>query len=292
MNRNAQGQPIQLRVPSTSDLGALAIEGVKSFARRNKVVTGSYLFGLLVLIIAGTGTQLTFEQRREYNRIMSTIDLEAEYDASSKYAYANQAYRATKGWFTCDSLCTRNKNRMDNAKLVLDEIRAEGNNRMSDAKATAGLFSEIGVGEVKDSFWEYFASGKKFAKRQSMWDAMFIGMRSMSRDESMVEYALKVLMQFLINFSMGLVMALFIFTFGLWSIIKSYQPNPVTAVAFFLSAVCAAWAFVATYLFLLYGAAAGSVYGVAKLTENQMRIQGERGGGNARRNMGNRPHYQ
>ena len=43
---------------------------------------------------------------------------------------------------------------------------------MSDAKILAGLFSEVGVGEVTDSFWRYFASGKKFAKRQSMWDAM------------------------------------------------------------------------------------------------------------------------
>ena len=38
----------------------------------------------------------------------------------------------------------------------------------------------------------------------------FMGMRSMSRDESMVEYMLKMLMQVLINFSMGLIMALFV----------------------------------------------------------------------------------
>ena len=46
--------------------------------------------------------------------------------------------------------------------------------RMSDAKSVAGLFSEVGVGEVTDSFWGYFASGKQFAKRQSMWDAMWV----------------------------------------------------------------------------------------------------------------------
>lgn len=97
---------------------------------------------------------------------------------------------------------------MNTKKQIWDEIKAEGNARMSDAKSVAGLFSEVGVGEVTDTFWEYFASGKQFAKRQSMWDAMFMGMRSMSRDESMVEYMLKMLMQVLINFSMGLVMAL------------------------------------------------------------------------------------
>jgi len=61
---------------------------------------------------------------------------------------------------------------MDNAKAVLDEIKAEGYARMSDAKKVAGIFSEVGVGEVKDSFWDYFQSGKQFAKRQTMWDAL------------------------------------------------------------------------------------------------------------------------
>lgn len=290
MNRNGQAAPVQVAIPDAADLGALVLQGVKAFARKNKVITGSYLFGILVMIVAGSGTKLNYDQRREYNRIMNTIDLQAEYEASNKYYQARQAYQATKGWFwSCDSLCTRNKQRMDHEKHVLDEIRAEGNNRMSDAKATAGLFSEIGVGEVKDSFWSYFHQGKQFAKRQSMWDAMFIGFRSMSRDESMLEYAFKLLIQFLINFSLGLIMALFIFMFGLWNIVKSYQPNPITAVAFFLSAVCAAFAFVATYLLALYGAAAGSVYGVAKIAESQVRLQN---GGGARPNVRNHPHYQ
>ncbi len=60
----------------------------------------------------------------------------------------------------------------------------------------------IGVEEVQDSFWGYFNAGKQFAKRQSMWDAMFMGIRRIGRDESIVEYALKVLLQVLINFSM------------------------------------------------------------------------------------------
>jgi len=125
-----------------------------------------------------------------------------------------------------------------------------------------------------------------------MWDAMFMGMRSMGRDESMLEYGLKVLLQVLINFSMGLVMALIFFMFGLWSIVKSYQPNPLTALAFFLTAACAAFAFVATYLFALYGAAAGGIYGVAKIAESQMRLEGGANRNRNRRNMQNHAHYQ
>jgi hypothetical protein len=103
--------------------------------------------------------------------------------------------------------------------------------------------------------------GKQFAKRQSMWDAMFIGMRQMhrGRDETWVEYGLKLLLQVLINFSMGLIMALVFFVGGLISIIRSYQANPLFCVFFFVSATAAAMSFVATYLLAVYGAAAASV---------------------------------
>jgi len=289
MNNNNQNV---VHLPGAADVGTIAIRAASNFARRNKVITTSYLFGLLILIIGGTGSKLTWDQRRQYERIMNSIDLEAENNAYNQYYYSKSAYDRSKGWFTCDAVCTRYKNKMQKDKAILDGIRREGHNRMSDAKATAGIFSEIGVGEVKDSFWEYFASGKRYAKRQSMWDAMFMGMRSMGRDESMLEYGLKVLLQVLINFSMGLVMALIFFMFGLWSIVKSYQPNPLTALAFFLTAACAAFAFVATYLFALYGAAAGGIYGVAKIAESQMRLEGGANRNRNRRNMQNHAHYQ
>jgi len=254
----------QIALPEPGDVGQMIVRGASAFARRHKVVTGGYLLGLVVLLLVGSGTKLNYDQMREYNKIMNSIDVQAEYDASNDFWRADQAYRASKGWFTCDSLCQRNKQRMENARYRLDEIRKEGNLRMSDAKSVAGLFSEVGVGEVQDSFWAYFSRGKQFAKRQSMWDAMFMGMRSMGRDESMIEYGLKVLMQVLMNFSVGLVMALFI------------------------SAACAAFAFVASYLLAMYGAAAGGVYGVLKVAEGNLRLQeGNRG----RQHMHNRPHY-
>ena len=291
-----------------SDIGTLALSTVKNFSKRHRVITTSYLWGLttlLLIALLGGGTKLTVDQSRQYNRIMNTIDLQAEYSASSAYHSAYNNYYHSKGWISCDAHCQHYKRIMERKKYEWDEIKAEGNARMSDAKSVAGLWSEVGVGEVTDSFWEYFSHGKRFAKRQSMWDAMFMGMRSMSRDESMVEYCLKMLMQVLINFSMGLLMALFIFIFGLWKIVQTYQPNPLTALFFFLTASCAAFAFVSTYLFAMYGAAAGGVYGMVKLAESNPNMinNGQRGGG--RRHIqggrvnrtrdpwgGNRAHYQ
>ena len=125
-----------------------------------------------------------------------------------------------------------------------------------------------------------------------MWDMLFMGMRSMSRDESFLEYAMKILFQVLINFSIGLIMALVFFVFGLWSIVQSYQASPLTAVLFFVLALCAGFAFVSTYLLAMYGAAGGAVYGVAKLAEGQLRLEQQRGGNQRQRNVGYRPHYQ
>jgi uncharacterized membrane protein len=116
-----------------------------------------------------------------------------------------------------------------------------------------------------------------------------MGIRKMSRDESTMEYVMKVLIQVLLNFSMGLIFALLIFIASLWGIIKSYQPNPLTALAFFIGASCAAFAFVSTYLFALFGAAAGGVYGIAKVVETNARIEQ---GGQRRQNVNNHPHHQ
>lgn len=293
-HQQQQNRPNQaLSLPSFSTVGVLVIKSISNFAKRHKVISSSYLFGVLFLLLLGSGTKLTATQLRQYNRILDSIDVQAEYDASLAYSSAMAQYRSQKGWFSCDPLCQRSKRRMEGAKAQLDAIRAEGYARMSDAKASAGIFSEVGVEEVTDSFWSYFSAGKQYAKRQSMWDALFMGMRHMGRDESFIEYALRMLIQVLINFSMGLVMALIVFVFGLWGIISSYQPNPLSAVIFFLGAACGAFAVVTTYLFLVYGAAAGSVYGVAKVVEHQARLEGHNGGARRERaNVGYRPHYQ
>jgi len=295
MNNQRPNGTVYAADHGTPSVGTLVVNGAKYFVTKNPILTSTYLLGIMVILTVGAGTQLSLDQRKQYDHIMATIDLNAEYDAADRYASAYNAYYHSKGWFSCDSYCQRNKARMEDSRRAADVVRAEGYARMSDAKKIAGLFSEIGVGEVKDSFWEKFNSGKRFAKRQSMWDAMFMGIRSISRgrDESIVEYGLKILIQVLVNFSLGLLMALVFFVFGLWTVIKSYQPSPLSAVTFFVLSTSAAFAFVTTYLLLLYGAAAGGVYGVAKLAENNMRLQAENGGQDRqRRQFQNRPHFE
>ena len=249
--------------------------------------------GWIFLLFVGTGTKLTIDQRRQYNRIMDSVNVQAEYDATMEYWRAREIYHQSRGWFwSCsDHYCRRNKANFERAEHNLNAIRAEGAARMSDAKKTAGILSEVGVGEMKDSFWQYIYQGKQFAKRQSMWDAFFIGMRQITRgrDETWLEYGLKVLMNVLLNFTMGLFMSLIFFVFGLWGIVSSYQPNPLMAVIVFCGAAAAAFAYVSSYLLAIYGAAAGGVYGFLKVVETsaQQRIQQ----GQRRERMQYRAHY-
>lgn len=273
-NANNNNQQQVAVLPEVSDVTSMVVRGATNFAKRYKVVTGSYLLGIAVLLFAGAGIPLSIDQQRQYEQIMDSVDIQAEYDASQNVYVARQNYYATKGWFwSCDPLCQRNKARMNDAERELAMIRAEGAARMSDAKKVAGIFSEVGVGETKDSFFTYFHSGKRFAKRQSMWDLFFMSIRSMhrGRDESWFEFALKVLLNVLINFSMGLLMALVFFVIGLWSIVRSYQANPIVSVLYFVGAACAAFAFVSSYLMAVYGAAGASVYGFLKLAETSSR---------------------
>ena len=183
-----------VRLPEPTELGGLVVRNVTTFARRNKAVTGFYLLGWLFLIFVGSGTRLTMQQQATYNRIMKTIDVQAEYDATEDYWKAKQLYHASQGWFwSCDGTCQRHKARMERAEAALNAIRKEGEARMRDAKHSVGVLSEVGVGEMKDVFWQYLMQGKQFAKRQSMWDALFIGIGQIARgrDETMLEYGLK-----------------------------------------------------------------------------------------------------
>jgi hypothetical protein len=264
-------------LPEPMEMGKLVVQTVIQGARRNPVLSSTYVIGILLLLIVGNGIPLTIQQSTQYNRIMDSINLQAEYKATEQYYQADQMYRHTRGFlgWSCDNTCQIWKRKRDQSLLDLQKIRQEGAAQMKIAKNVAGVWSEIGISELKDSFWSYFNAGKKFAQRQSMWDIFFIGLRSMTRgrDESQIEFILKVLFQVLMNISMGLFMCFIFFVSSLYSIISSYQPNILVAILTFIGATAAAFSFVTTYLIAVYGAAATGVYGLLKVVESVSRAQ-------------------
>lgn len=100
------------------------------------------------------------------------------------------------------------------------------------------------------------------------------GVRSMGRDESIFSYMLELLLKMLFNFTLGMIGTVTGFIFSLYSIISSYQAALPTALFFFGVAALAAVSFALTWMFLLYGAAAGTVYVGAKMAANSMRLEG------------------
>jgi len=243
-------------------VAALA-KGTATFAKKNKTLTGGYLIGLLCLLFA-TGFKVNETSRQAYERTMDKVDTESLARAHRRYRDAEASYQASMGWFwSCDTRCQHWKATAQSARAELDALQREEQNIVGQAKHQVGIFSEYGVQETRDVWWSTFSGGQDFAKRQSMWDLLFTGLR-WDRDEQLFSVVIRWLIQLLFNFTIGMVMAFCVFVFRLWSVVSSYQPDPATALAFYTVALLAASACVITYLACLYGAAAGSVAVVAK----------------------------
>ena len=121
-------QPNNLEIVTAGDIGTLALSSIQSFSKRHKVISTSYVYGLttlLLLALLGSGTKLTIDQQRQYNSIMNTIDLQAEYSAASAYHTAYSNYYHSKGWISCDAHCQHYKRIMERKKYEWDEIKAE-----------------------------------------------------------------------------------------------------------------------------------------------------------------------
>ncbi|KAJ8598765.1 hypothetical protein CTAYLR_009871 [Chrysophaeum taylorii] len=255
---------------------AVLAKKVASTAKENPKITGLWGTGLLLTLFA-TGFRVSQEVAATYETDMARADMSDEIRrAARRFTQLDEEYYYSRGWFSCDKQCQRLKVAVEDARRHLEFVQREEAAKMSDVKATVGIFSEFGVAETREQFWSSFAGGQSFAKRQSMWDLLFIGLSSTSRDENTISILLRWLVQLLFNFTIGLVGALIAFAWKLWSLVASYQPDPATAITFAVCALLAATSMVATYLFALYFCAASGVAAVSAAAMAQARIEGDR----------------
>jgi hypothetical protein len=118
----AANQMAMVQLPEVDEVGAVIVRHARQFAVRHKYFTAYYLLGLLLLgtLTVWGGRSLTPDETRQYNAIMGSIDLQAEYNAVDKYWNAQSRYQATKGWFwSCDGVCQQSSGRARNARFVL-----------------------------------------------------------------------------------------------------------------------------------------------------------------------------
>lgn len=205
--------------------------------------------------------------------------------AQDEYYNANLLYTSNKGWlpWSCDNVCKQYYNEMLEKKQLYDLEVKSHNSQLSNAKATVGILSDVGIEETREMFWKRFAQGKGFATRQTQWDAMFYGIRSMSRDENILSYIVKIFFSLIMNLTIGMIGTVIGFIFSLYNIIITYQANLIIATLFFIFASLAAVSFACTWLIGIYVAAAGTVYVGAKLIAANMRL--ENGNRNNRNGM-------
>ena len=295
------------------------VQGAVGVAKKHPKITSTWAFGLALMVL-GTGFTVSQSLRADYEDSMERVDADYSNTLSGlqrSWAQADARYRQSQGWFwSCDRVCQRAKLDADDARRALDGVLAQERAAVSDIKSRVGVMSLYGVQEARDLFWGTFTGGKKFAQRQSMWDLLFMGLNSTRRDENMLGVILKWVIQLLFNFTLGLCGALVVFVCKLWSVITTYQAritarrgaraiharhasersrpsqaDPITGFAFWLLAVITAGSFVASYLLLMYGAAATSAVGIAAAAQAQARIEGTQRGGRRQQYVQGRAHF-
>ena len=251
---------------------ALVNAGI-NVVKRNPIPSAAYVFGVLICLFF-SGFNVSPEMENQFHSDLRSIDYESYEKAELNFANAEDDYRRSKGWFTCDKHCQVYKMELDKRRDEYNRVKMMVQKTHSDAKAKLGIFSNFGISETRDLFWRRFSQGKGFARRQSQWDALFMGIQAMGRDESLISYGIRLLMTILFNFTIGMIGAVIAFIFGLYGLIQTYQVPLTYAIIFFLMASLAALSFAATWLLGIYAAAAGTVYVGAKMIASNLRLEG------------------
>jgi len=114
-------------------------------------------------------------------------------------------------------------------------------------------------------------SGKNTAARYAMMDAML--MLPESKKESVMSFFFRLLMQYIIILTMGLIGAFF-FVYNVYHLIVSYGEPMLSGLAFFLLVMMAGLATVGTHLGAIYGTVAGGGLFLLKQAAKQAAVKG------------------
>ena len=249
---------------------AIIVRPLMNTAQRHPVVTGAWLIGLCLLIFA-SGIPLTPRQEADFKHAVGQIDFAGLDEARMEVESAEYHYRESKGWFfSCDALCTRNHAILKEKQAHFDKLKAEADAKLSTAKSKLGVFSEVAVDQARSILYRNVGAGKDFAKRTTLWDAFFL---SMGRNESLMEYLLRLLLHALMNLFMGLVGACTSFLWGVSSVITSFQPSLIEGILFFLGCICVVVSIFVSFGLAIYIAGATAVVSTTRMIESSQNQQ-------------------
>mmetsp|Transcript_113515 Transcript_113515/g.353853 ORF Transcript_113515/g.353853 Transcript_113515/m.353853 type:complete len:298 (-) Transcript_113515:81-974(-) len=278
------------------DVGKLAVSAATSVVKKYPVSVSVWVVGLLLAAFAG-GFSVDDATQESYSmtlRHAEEVDRAELNTALRNLHRAEDAYTNAKGWFwSCDAKCQKAHDKANMARAEVNRVQDKRDKIMREARKEVGIWSVFGVRDVRASFWTAWKSGKDFAARYTMMDAIF--MMVGGREETMMEMIFKIVMQYIINLTMGLVGAFFFFIYNVYHLIVSYGEPTLSGLAFFLLVLVAAVATVGSYLFAIYGTVAGGGLYLIKQAAKQAAVEGGQAGARRPRQVqygGGRPYYR
>lgn len=256
-----------VRRTDTPTIDAIDIKKAAIGVVKNRPITISLWVIGLILAVFGTGCGVNELQVQKYNAMLeqaSRMDETGRKRAVQKLEKKQEIYYKKKGWFwQCDPECQTAYEQMQGAQAAVDKYEEMVQEQVNEARRKVGIWSSIGVQDVRNKFWSAWQTGKDMAMRHTMFDAFFMMMPG-SREETLLSVIAKLVMQYIINLTFGLICSLFIFLYTLYGLIISYGESMLSGLAFFLVVLIAGTATLATYLFAIYGTVLGGGYYLAK----------------------------
>lgn len=252
------------------NVGALAISTAISVAQQRPVLVSVWAFGLLLAAFAG-GLPVDEAAKEGYSVMLQHAEVidsrEFQQHALVELESAEKAYYQARGWFgACDADCGKARDRLHMAEEHAGQVQRRRDEALSEARHEVGIWSSFGVQDVRASFWAAWKSGKDFAARCTMYDAIFmVG----GRDETLATMVFKLILQYVVNLSVGLIGAFFFFMYSLYGLIVSYGSSFLTGAAFFLLVAVAGLSLIGTYLGGMYGAVVGGGIMLMQYAEQQ-----------------------
>ncbi|KAK9839900.1 hypothetical protein WJX74_000074 [Apatococcus lobatus] len=204
----------------------------------------------------------------------------ARSNAEQQYFHAHMHTRDAKVWFWWfrqphrDEVRKRQKHESAAAKVVrgFDQQQKQ---KISNAKASLGLWSDSGLEESRQLFWQSFNSGKVFAQRQTFWDTVVNII--FARERNAISMVLELLCTAVINFTAGMVISIFAFVAQLPAMLLSYQPSWWSGLGFFVVSLIGACSVIAGFLLALWGSGTAAIYSIVYLANTNGRLEGGRG---------------
>lgn len=258
------------------DVGAIAVNTVKSFATNRPILVSFWVFGLLLAAFAG-GAPVDEASAEAYSAMLQRAEVvdSRELGRSTEELYKlEEQYYSARGWFgACDANCSTAFDKVRMAEAEVARTTKRRDEALSEARREVSIWSSYGVQDVRKSFWAAWKSGQDFASRMTMYDALFL---AAGRDETAVSLILKLVFQYVINLSLGLIGAFFYFLSNVYSLVVSYGASVLSGLAFFLLAAVAGCSLVAAYLGTMYGVVAGGGVMLLQHAAKQAALEGAR----------------